>query len=37
VRGSIRWRNLFVVRCHVDLLNRAVRVVAADSGSPPSR
>jgi hypothetical protein len=28
---------VFVVRCHVDLLNRAVRVFAADSGWPPGR
>ena len=37
VRGSIRRRNLLVVRCHIDLLNRAARVFAADSGLPAGR
>ena len=32
-----RLDSAFVVRCHVDLLNRAVRVFAAESGLPPGR
>ena len=32
-----RLDSAFVVRCHVDLLDRAVRVFAADSGLPPGR
>jgi hypothetical protein len=37
MRGSIRRRDLLLVRRHVDPLNRPMRVFAAHPGLPPSR